>query len=158
MNSTRRKVAIGAASGALVLLMASLPFLPFPMGIVAEAQHVYIDEIPAENRGAYVTTDDGVMQLFTWRVEPTEFPTDAPAFDPERIRSIAIVLKVFDPPENYMLYEYDTSHRVRWLRTDEVDGHLLLVPPRLSPGRYMLVVPTDSMYGGSTRHYFSITG
>lgn len=150
-------LAIGGGAAALVLLMAVLPFLPFPMGIVTDAKHVYTDTVPAENRGAYLTTDDGAMQLYTWRVEPTEFPSDAPGVQADRIHDVVVVLKVYDPPEDYRLYELDGGHEVRWVSTGEDDaGHLVLHPPVLSPGRYMLVVPTDSMYGGVTRHYFVV--
>lgn len=158
MSGRTRRIAIAGAAVGMILLMGSLPFLPFPMGIVADAKHVYIDAVPSENRGAYVTTDDGVMQLYTWRVPPTEFPSDAPTFRPDRIRSLDVVLKVYDPPENYRLYEFDTSHEVAWVEASESEDALTLVPPRLDEARYMLVVPTDSMYGGTTRHYFSVAG
>ena len=77
LRQRRRRIArLGVVTGATLLLgaVATLPLLPWPMGIVTDAQHVYIEEVPAENRGTYLVTEQGVMQLYTWRIEPSQFP------------------------------------------------------------------------------------
>jgi hypothetical protein len=159
LNLRRRRIArTGVVMGATLLLgaVAALPLMPWPMGIVADAQHVYIDAVPAENKGAYLVSEDGVMQLYTWRVEPADFPGDAPTLDSGTIEAIAIVQKQYDPPADYFLFDLTTNQAIPWQQSGEQDGRLVLQPPSLSAGDYMLVVPTDSMFGGKTWHYFRL--
>jgi hypothetical protein len=159
LDRRRRRIArTGVVIGATFLLgaVASLPLMPWPMGIVTDAQHVYIDAVPAENKGAYLVSEDGVMQLYTWRVEPADFPGDAPTLASGTIDAVAIVQKQYDPPADYLLYDLTTDRAVPWQQGAEQDGRLVLQPPALSAGDYMLVVPTDSMFGGKTWHYFHL--
>jgi hypothetical protein len=151
----RRGVLFGA--GGILTMVAVLPALPWAMGIVTEAQHVYIDEVPDANRGAYLDTDDGVMQLFTWRVDPGEFPSDAPTLQADAIQQVAIVQKRFDPVDEHVLREVDEGRPVAWADAAQ-DGTVLRLTPDgpLPAGRYKLRVPTDSMYGGVTTHYFIV--
>lgn len=140
----------------LVGLMAILPVLPWLMGIVTDAKHVYTDSVPEENRGAYLQTTNGAMQLYTWRVEPPNFPEDAPTLERASLQSIVVVQKLFDEVDRYRLYNLETNQQVQWVGSSSEAMQLTLAPPDLSPGPYMLVVPTDSMYGGNTWHYFRL--
>ena len=66
----------GVGAGVIFLfgLVISLPILPWTMGIVTDVKHVYMDYLPEDNRGTYLITSLGVMQLYSWYVEPEEFP------------------------------------------------------------------------------------
>jgi hypothetical protein len=96
------------------------------------------------------------MQLYTWRVEPAEFPGDAPTLDKGGIEAVAVVQKQYDPPADYLLLDLSTNESIRWQESAQQDGRLVLTPPALTAGDYMLIVPTDSMFGGKTWHYFHL--
>ena len=150
-------IGIGAGVSTVTLAIVSLPILPWTMGIVGDVQHVYTAELPAENRGAYLLTDDGVMQLYTWYVQPEEMPDDAPTLEAGRVHGIGVVQKAFSAPDDYQLYELDTGQRVPLGRAAE-DGLQMRIDlgRTLAAGSYMLRVPLDSMFGGSSWHYFRI--
>lgn len=155
----RKRIAVyGVSSAALILLgsVAILPVMPWTMGIVGNVKHVYTTSVPEENRGAYLVTDQGAMQLFSWYVEPSDFPDDAPTLDLSSMQSIAIVQKQLSEPEDYRLYNLDTNQAIPWERSYKKDIQLYLSPEKLSAGNYMLIVPTDSMFGGKTVHYFRL--
>lgn len=147
-------------AGGIVFLLGSvavLPLLPWFMGIVTDVRHSYTATLPEENRGAYLITDEGVMQVFTWRIDPVRFPEDAAVLPEGAIEQIAVVQKRFDPPENHRLYRDNDREPIPWADSKQDGTQLLLTPAEpLGPGRYELTVPTDSMYGGFTRHFFRI--
>ena len=155
----RKKVTrLGVSAGVIFLfgLVISLPILPWTMGIVTDVKHVYMDNLPVDNRGAYLITSLGVMQLYSWYVEPEEFPQDAPMLDAASIQSIAVVQKQFDVPDNYQLYDMTTAQIVPWKSFQKNGMQMILTPSSLSPGDYELVAPTDSMFGGDTMHFFTL--
>lgn len=155
----RHRISVfGIGSGVVVLLglVAVLPVIPWTMGIVRNVKHVYTSSVPGENRGAYLVTDQGVMQLFAWYVEPSDFPEDAPTLDASSLHSIAIVQKQFSEPNQYQLYDMTTATLLDWTGVQKSGMKLTLIPGKLAPGRYMLVVPLDSMFGGVTIHYFQL--
>jgi hypothetical protein len=152
---TRGGVGIGVT--ALLGSIAILPVLPWVMGIVADARHVYAAEIPQDNRGAYLVTDRGVMQLFTWYVEPDEFPRDAPTLPEGSVREIAVVQKVFDDQDRYQLIDLTDNRAVGFASSSKEGMRLTLRPDgALVTGEYLLVVPLDGMFGGQSWHYFRI--
>ncbi len=153
----RRIDAIATVSGAVVIFGAliGLSILPWAAGIVKDVKHVYISYLPTDNDGAYLMTDQGVMELFEWYLEPDDFPEDAPTLQATNVHSIAIVMKQFDVPEHYMLVNGTTGEQIRWGQVSQNGTQLILTPARpLPPGEYELTAPTDSMFGGSTYHYF----
>jgi hypothetical protein len=152
---TRAGVGLGVTG--LLGSVAILPALPWVMGIVTDAQHVYTAEVPHENRGAYLVTDRGVMQLFTWYVQPEGFPRDAPTLSAGSVREIAVVQKVFDEQNRYQLIDL-TANRSVAFGSSSRDGMRLTLRPEggLVPAEYLLVVPLDGMFGGQSWHYFRI--
>lgn len=150
------QISVGLGAAALLGAVVALPILPWGMGIVTQVKHVYTNQLPVDNRGAYLITDNGVMELFAWYVEPPDFPTDAPVLDAAGVKGITIIQKQFDQPENYRLYNLDTGQPVSW-RGNHTEGmHLSLDPGSLSTGNYELIVPSDSMFGGYTWHFFTL--
>ena len=150
---------IGVGAGATVLLgsIAVLPILPWMMGIVTDVRHVYTDSVPPDNRGAYLVTDAGVMQLFTWHVQPEGFPGDAPTLEPGSLRAATVVQKQFAEPDDYQLLNLTTGQAVEWA-SSVADGMQLTMRPagELPPGEYLFIVPSDGMFGGNSMHYFRL--
>lgn len=151
-----RLTQLGVGAGVTTLLgaMILLPILPWTMDIVTHARHVFIETVPEENKGAYLVTKQGVMQLYTWRVEPSRFPDDAPTLAVDDVLALAVVQKQFAQLQAYRLYRMEDMQPVAWQDSNTQAMQLTLVPETLQPGHYMLVVPTDSMFGGKTWHYF----
>ncbi len=151
--------AILTVGGALIIFGAllSLPIMPWAMGIVKDVKHVYIPTLPADNDGAYLMTDQGVMELYEWYIEPDGFPSDAPTLQAANVHSIAIVLKQFDLPEHYILVNGTTGDQIRWGTVSKNGTQMILTPLEpLTPGQYELMAPTDGMFGGDTFHYFTL--
>lgn len=160
LKQRRRRIArYGVGVGVVTIFgaLSLLPILPWTMNIVTDAVHVYIEEVPEENKGVYLTTDDGVMQLYTWRIPPERFPEDAPTLDADNIQEIVVNYKHFSPADQYQLYEVNTRKHIDWTDAWQEGSHLTLIPSKpLQSGDYMLIVPTDSMFGGNTTHYFHL--
>lgn len=136
--------------------LVALPVLPWVMGIVGDVQHSYTPEVPTTNRGTYVVTAKGAMQLFAWYVDPGEMPVDAPTLAPGDVQQIAVVQKVFAEPSDYRLFDLSRGTVVDWLSVSRSDGALELDPGPLGAGDYEVLVPTDGMFGGSTLHFFRL--
>ncbi len=153
---------VGAGVSFLFGALLLLPILPWTMGIVTDAKHVYTNQVPEENRGTYLVTRKGAMQLYNWYIQPPEFPGDAPTLDSADIESIEIVQKQFSPVSDYRLFrlaEGDETggQEAPLVETSRRTMHLVLSPgAALQTGRYMLIVPMDSMFGGSTLHFFEL--
>ncbi len=150
---------IATVAGVLIIFGAllSLSIMPWAMGIVKDVKHVYIPTLPTDNDGAYLRTDQGVMELFEWYIEPDDFPSDAPTLQAANVHAIAIVLKQFDVPEHYILVNGTTGEQIRWDSVSKNGTQMILTPPYpLAPGQYELMAPTDGMFGGDTYHYFII--
>jgi hypothetical protein len=152
LNTATVGLGVSLLLGSLVIL----PVLPWTMGIVTDVKHVYTPSVPEENRGAYLVTPQGAMQLYAWYVEPAIFPGDAPTLDADAIRSIVVVQKQFAAPEDYRLFNLTAGRPIAWQSARTQAMHLTLTPAPLPAGDYVLVVPTDSMFGGQTQHYFRL--
>ncbi len=137
--------------------VAILPAVPWVMGIVTDAKHVYISAVPTDNKGTYLITNKGVMELFTWNEEPEVFPSDGPTLQTGDISSIAVVQNQFDTYDKYQLYDMNTETQVT-LQDGHAHGHELTfnLGRPLTPGQYMMIVPSDSMYGGEIWNFFKI--
>ncbi len=154
----RRLRSLGVIVGVSILAgtIISVPILTWIMGINGDVQHVYTETLPTDNRGAYLLTDQGVMQLFAWHLELDQVPEDAPTLDAAGLDAVAIVQKQFYPPEQYALLRIDAGVRIDWQSSRQEGTQLFLDPGPLQPGAYMLIVETDEMFGGRTYHYFRV--
>ncbi len=155
----RRADAILTVGGVSIIFGALifLSVLPWLGGIVTNVKHVYINYLPTDNEGAYLMTNQGVMELFEWYLEPDDFPVDAPTLQAANVHSIAIVMKQFDLPEHYVLVNGTTGQQVRWGEISKDGTQMVLTPAQpLQPGEYELTAPTDGMFGGDTYHYFTL--
>ncbi len=155
----RRIDTIATVTGVVIIFGAllSLSVMPWAMGIVKDVKHVYIPSLPKDNEGAYLMTDQGVMELFEWYIEPDDFPSDAPTLQAANVHSIAIVRQQFDVPENYVLMNGTTGETIRWGTVSKNGTQMILTPAEpLTAGEYELVAPTDGMFGGDNYHYFII--
>ena len=152
-----RRLGVGAGATVLLGSIAILPILPWVMGIVTDARHVYTDSVPVDNRGAYLVTEDGAMQLFTWHVQPEGFPRDAPTLAVGSIRAATVVQKQFAETGSYRLLNLSTGQPVDW-GSSSADGMQLTLRPaeQLPSGEYLFIVPSDGMFGGNSMHYFRL--
>lgn len=149
-----RRRAVLTIAAIVTLAAAGTALLPVLTGSAGDVRHSYTADLPIENRGIYLLTDRGVMQLYRWDIVLESFPQDAPTLT--EVDRIAVVARVIAPPDRYVLYDLDRGRTVGWLAADRHETYLELVPPRLAAGRYLVVAPADSSFGGTVRHYFAI--
>jgi len=155
----RRFRAAGTGLGIVLLLaILALSLLPWTMGIVAEAQHALIEQIPENNPGAYLLTTQGAMPIYDWYMPMSKLPPDAAALQVASLRSLVIVSKQVHPSAAYILYDLGRQQTVAWQSVQRKGRQIFLQPPRLEPGDYLLIVPTDDVFGGNTYHYFRLYG
>lgn len=155
----RRLRAVGAGLGLLLLAgLLALPLFPSALGIVASAQHVLIEQIPENHAGAYLLTEQGAMPIYDWRMPMSKLPPDALALEAGSLRTLVIVGRHVHPPTAYVLYNLGRQHTVAWQSVHRQGRQLLLQPPRLAPGDYLLIVPTEDVFGSNTYHYFRLYG
>jgi len=150
-------VGIGTAMLGVTVLLVSLPVLPWTMGIVGNVKYSYASSLPAENKGTYLVTDDGVMQLYSWYVQPDDVPPDIPVLQGGRVHAVAFVQKQFSDLSAYQLYDTASGALLPWGSATRHGMQMVVqLPSALPPGRYMVSVPLDSMFGGRTWQFFSI--
>lgn len=151
------RISVGSSAGALLGAVAVLPILPWPMGIVTDARSSVTAQLPAQNRGTYLITRGGAMQLYAWYTELDAVPLDAPTLSRSTVLAVAAVQKQFDDPAHYRLYQLPAGNVIPWRSVARSDHTLRLIPPTPLPrGDYLLTVPSDGMFGGHTSHYFRL--
>ena len=154
----RQLRSLAGAGGVLFLLtlLIALTVIPWATGLVVDAQHVYLAEVPQANRGAYLVTDQGAMQLYNWHLPLADLPSDAPVVAAADVQVLSVVMKQLDAPDAYLLYCLNAGTIVAWRAAWREGRQLLLDPGWLPPGDYLLAIPTDDMFGGKTYHYFGL--
>lgn len=154
----RRLRTAGAGLGIVLLsaFVVALSILPWSMGIVAEAQRAYVEQIPEGTPGAYVLTKQGAMPLYEWYMPMAKLPPDAAALAARSLRSLVIVSRRFQAPQVYILYSLGTQQPVGWHAVHHQGRQLFLEPPSLGPGDYLLIVPTEDVFGGNIYYYFRL--
>ncbi|MDQ6886098.1 MAG: hypothetical protein M3068_02265 [Gemmatimonadota bacterium] len=126
------------------------------MRIVTAGRPSYSPTVPLENRGVYLVTPRGAMQLYSWVVPPEAMPSDSPFLSVLDVHAIVAVQRAFDEPTHYRLYALASGRIIPWRRAERAPHLLRLTPAEFAAGDYMLIVPSDGMYGGETRHYFRL--
>lgn len=149
--------------GVLFGAMAVVPLLPLAAGTTGDVRYSYMSKVPRQNRGTYLVTDRGALQLFAWNLPLARFPDDAAVLAAASVREVAVVQKALSEPSSYVLVDFDHRRPVPWgaVRSDQgrgAEGSLLTLRPArpLDTGRYLLVVPNDSSFGGVTENYFAL--
>lgn len=148
---------VGTLPAAIFAALAVLPALPWALGITGDFSSPYLETVPARARGAYLVTARGVLQLYPWDVDPSRFPGDAPTLAASQVRSLAVVQKQPGDGPRYRLVDLGEGKILAWHRIVRRGTMLSLEPPALHPGRYVLEVPAESMFGGTQRHYFRVS-
>lgn len=155
----QRLHAVAAGLGLLLLAgLLALSLFPSALGIVANAQHVRIEQIPENNAGAYLLTEQGAIPIYDWRMPMSKLPPDALALETGSLRTLVIAGRQVHPSTAYVLYDLGRQHTVGWQSVQRQGRQLLLQPPRLAPGDYLLIVPTEDVFGSNTYHYFRLYG
>jgi hypothetical protein len=152
-----KAVSIGLSATFILGAVALLPVAPLYMGIAnARFKSVYIQEVPVENNGVYLVTNQGVMQIYSWSIEPDDYPSDTAVLKASGLQHFVIVSKQFDDPVNYRLYSLTTGQIIPWQSFDHKNGELILNAGPLNTGQYELDTPTDNMFGGHTWQFFTL--
>ena len=149
--------ATGAGLGLLLLVgLLALSLVPSVLGIVAKAQHALVESMPENDAGAYLLTDQGALPIYNWRMPMSKLPPDAAALEVGRLRSLVIVGQQVHSETAYVLYDLGRQHTVAWRSIHQQGRQLYLQPSSLPPGDYLLIVPTEDVFGGNTYHYFRL--
>lgn len=151
----RRRLAMLLSVAAFVaaVVLTSLPLLTHTAG---PASAPFTPSVPLQNKGVYLQTTSGVLQLFSWTDPRDSFPSDAPTLPQGSVRQVVVVQNAFDSPGSYLLYRYGSAGAVPW-QVSQVTGHRLdLVPTQLPPGRYLFLSRTDDSFAENTYQYFVV--
>lgn len=154
----RKIQTISVWAGFLLVIAAilSVPLMPWIMGIVGSTPQGYLEALPLENRGAYLLTTRGFVELFEWHILFTELPEETPVFNSSDLQYVAVVQKQFSLPDAYQLINLENGAYISWQSSQEKDRQLILDPGPLPPGEYLFIRDTDDMFGGVTYHYFRV--
>ncbi len=150
-------IIVGTVAAAILSAVALMPLAPVYMGIAnAKFKSVYIQQVPADNNGVYLLTDQGVLQVYSWSIEPEDYPDDTAVLSAATLHRFVVVSKQFDDAVNYKLLSLQTGEFVPWQSFDQKGTELTLDPGSLPPGQYELTTPTDNMFGGDTYEFFTL--
>ncbi|MGE5224294.1 MAG: hypothetical protein ACM3PY_17800 [Omnitrophica WOR_2 bacterium] len=152
-----KAIVIGVSAAGILSAVALLPVVPIYMGIAnARFKSVYIQQVPTDNNGVYLVTNQGVLQVYSWSIEPEDYPGDSAVLNTTDIQHIVVVSKQFDVAANYRLYSLSTGEVIPWQSYEKNGTQLTLNPGLLEAGQYELQTPTDNMFGGDTWQYFTL--
>ncbi len=160
LRRLRLRVRLYGMVSVLVVLFGVLfvlPYLPYLSGMVTDVQqNVYFQDLPDDAVGDYLATTKGYMPLFEWYMPLQAAPRDAPTLEMGELQQMVVFQKVLFQQDDYMLYQLETGDRMLWMGSDSLPRRINLQPGMLLPGSYMLIIPTNGMFGGNVYHYFRI--
>ncbi len=156
------KLRAWGVGGMLTFLFGTLMLMPvFPvfMGILGDVPQplIYLPEMPAGVSGAYLLTEQGTLPLYEWYMPLQQAPRDSAVLSRLQIQQVVVAQKVLYPASDYQLYWLETGQRMAWQMEEQQDTRLLLKPANLPVGSFMLVVPTNGMFGGENFYYFKVS-
>jgi len=157
-HSAPRRAGLLVTLGGLTLLvlLLALTVLPLLLGTVADAQHVYLDQVPEANHGAFLISEQGATQLHDWHLPLAKAPSDAPVLVASDLQVLSVVMKQLDQATACTLFHLESGAVISWQASWRDGRQLLLDPGPLPAGDYLLAIPTDDVFGGKTYHYFRL--
>ncbi len=162
LQHLRLRVRLYGIVSVLVVLFGTLfvlPYLPWISGMVSDVQqNVYFQDLPDDAVGDFLVTSQGYMPLFDWYMPLQAAPRDAPVLELGQLEQVIVFQKVLFPQDEYHLYQLETGSRVPWMDSQPLARKIILEPGMLMPGSYMLIIPTNGMFGGEIYHYFRVGG
>jgi hypothetical protein len=151
---------VGAAVGAIALVLVTLPFLPAVAGIGGSTvRYSYQPRLTPEVTGQFLQTARAPVKLFGWRDPQPTFPHDALRVHATDVRALVVRAPAVDADGAYRLYDLERGGEVALVARGRTATTLSLVPARpLRPGRYAFVAAREGMFGGSDYDYLAVAG
>ena len=153
----RYRARIGVATGALALLLVSLPFVPAVAGVGGGSVRYSYQRFTKEITGQFLETPRGHVALFAWSDPQQTYPRDALKVHARDVRSFVIRASAVDSPAAYQLYDLDRGGSIPLAVRRRGPTEMMLAPRRgLRPGRYELVAAKEGMFGGRDYDYVQV--
>jgi len=153
----RYRARIGIATGAIALLLVSLPFVPAVAGVGGGSVRYSYQRFTKEITGQFLETPRGHVALFAWSDPQQTYPRDALKVHAQDVRSFVIRASAVDSPAAYQLYDLDRGGSVSLTVRRRGPTEMTLAPRRaLRPGRYELVAAKEGMFGGRDYDYLQV--
>lgn len=147
-------ILIALAVGTLFTLAAIAPFalmlLPNPVPVkVADASQ--------QSAGTYILGRDGTYHVFQYAEQLDTFPAESLRTDPDA--RIVVRYKALDDLAMYGLYSLPSERPVKVAKAVAEKVRMLTLTPQrpLPPGRYVVTISSEGMFGGTDFAYFSVT-
>jgi hypothetical protein len=157
-NGHGHRARIALATGAIALVLVSLPFVPAVTGIGRHAvRYSYEHRLTPEITGQFVATPRGTVKLFSWRDPQDRYPRDALRLHARDLRTLVVRAAAVDGTDAYRLFEAASGARVPLVVRGRSPTRLVLAPSRpLRVGRYLLVSSHEGMFGGRDFSYLTV--
>jgi hypothetical protein len=153
----RYRARIGIATGAIALLLVSLPFVPAVAGVGGGSVRYSYQRFTKEITGQFLETPRGHVALFAWSDPQQTYPRDALKVHAQDVRSFVIRASAVDSPAGYQLYDLDRGGSVSLAVLRRGPTEMTLAPRAvLRPGRYELVAAKEGMFGGRDYDYLQV--
>jgi hypothetical protein len=153
----RYRARIGIATGAIALLLVSLPFVPAVAGVGGGSVRYSYQRFTKEITGQFLETPRGHVALFAWSDPQQTYPRDALKVHARDVRSFVIRASAVDSPAAYQLYDLDRGGSFPLAVRRRSPTELTLAPRRaLRSGRYELVAAKEGMFGGRDYDYLQV--
>jgi hypothetical protein len=149
---------VGVASGAILLLLVALPFVPAVAGIGSHAvRYSYEPRLTPEVTGQFLATRRGPVKLFSWQDPQDRYPPDAIRVRAPEVRSFLVRAAAVDAPGAYRLFDIRRNRAVPLVVRSRSPRQLRLAPAhRLVPGRYVFAATHEGMFGGEDYAYLRV--
>jgi len=153
----RYRARIGVATGAIALLLVSLPFVAAVAGVGGGSVRYSYQRFTKEITGQFLETPRGHVALFAWSDPQLNYPSDALRVHSRQVRGFVIRAAALDSPAAYQLYDLDRGGSVALALRRRGPTQMTLAPRRaLRPGRYELVAAKEGMFGGRVYDYLQV--
>jgi len=153
----RYQARIGIATGAIALLLVSLPFVPAVAGVGGGSVRYSYQRFTKEITGQFLETPRGHVALFAWSDPQQTYPRDALRVHARDVRGFVIRASAVDSPAAYQLYDLERGGSVSLAVRRRGPTEMTLAPRRtLRSGRYELVAAKEGMFGGRDYDYLQV--
>lgn len=150
--SRARRVAVVLALVAIVLAVGAAPFM---LMLLPNPSPVAIRDVAEQLPGTYIQTGSATYHVFPRAEQVATFPADSLVAGPD-----AVFVVKYRQLADLSAYQVTTFEGAREVAVDRdtTAAKLLRLRPRqpLAPGRYVVRVPRESIYGGDDFVYFAV--
>jgi hypothetical protein len=149
---------VGAAAGAIGLVLVSLPFVAAVAGIGGSSVRYSVEpRLTPELTGQFLQTSRGPVKLFAWSDPQSTYPDDALRVRPPDVHALVARAAAVDDPAAYQLFDLRRGGSVPLRIVSRTKTSLALAPVQtLRPGRYAFVAAHEGMFGGRDYNYLTV--